>query len=98
MIHDEANDEPCRVCAVRTAVYLVLMADKAGDSPEIGVNELCRHAVRAMRGLAEFRLADIGPDASPRAAKAADSLAKLVGLLLDLAAVHDDEQCTGGHE
>jgi hypothetical protein len=88
---------PCPVCAVRRAVYLVLKADKAGDHPVPDLADLLHRTLDAVTALHRFNLATNPAAAEARAVKAADALATLYGDLLDLSAVHDDEQCIGGH-
>ncbi len=88
---------PCLVCAVRRAVYLLLLADKAGDHPTPDLADLLHRTLDAVTALHRVNLATNEAAAKARAAKAADALATLYGDLLDLAAVHDNEQCIGGH-
>ena len=95
MIRD--NTQPCPVCAVRRAAYLVLMADKAGDHPVPDLADLLHRTLDAVTALHRVNLATNEAATQARAAKAADALATLYGDLLDLSAAHDNEQCIGGH-
>ena len=87
---------PCPVCAVRRAVVLVLMADRAGDHPIPDTADLLHRTLDALAALHRLNLATNKAATEARAIRAADALGTLFGELLDLAAVHDGP-CLGGH-
>jgi hypothetical protein len=87
----------CPICAVRRAAFLLLLADKAGDHPTPDLADLLHRTLDAVTALHRVNLATNEDATKARTAKAADALATLYGDLLDLAAVHDNEQCIGGH-
>jgi hypothetical protein len=88
---------PCPVCAVRKAVFLVLMADKSGDDPVPDIADFVYRTLDALAALHRLNIATNRAATEARAMRAADALATLFGDLQDLAAIHDGEGCTGGH-
>ena len=89
---------PCLICAVRRAVYLVLMADHAGDGPTPDTFDLEHRALDAVAALHRFAAATSDRSAEVRARKAAAALATLFAELTDLAVIHEGEPCDGGHD
>jgi len=89
---------PCPVCAVRKAVYLVLMADRAGDDPTPSAFDIQERVLDALTALHRFDGATSDRSAEVRARKAAAALAMLFAELTDLAAIHEDEPCDGRHD
>ena len=87
---------PCPICAVRRAVFLLLMADKAGDNPIPDAADLQHRTLDALTAIHRLNLATNRAAAEARATRAADAMAKLFGELHDLAVIHD-EGCTGQH-
>ncbi len=93
----DQTPKPCIVCAVRKAVFLILMADRAGDHPVPDIADFVHRTIDALAALHRLNLATNKAAEEARAMRAADALATLFADLNDLAVVHDDEGCTGGH-
>ena len=96
MIAPDPN--PCLICAVRKAVYLVLMADHAGDGPTPDTFDLEHRALDAVAALHRFGAATSDRSAEVRARRAAAALATLFAELSDMAVIHEDEPCDGRHD
>jgi hypothetical protein len=92
-----SDSTPCPVCAVRRAVYLILMADRAGDHPTPDTADLVYRALDALAALHRLNIATNKAAEEARALKAADALATLFADLNDIANIHDAEPCTCGH-